>query len=215
MKGSPVRIRASALTKYGEHIAQIELGSLEILNAGHSTSAKRRIDANEVPTTTPLPGLLALGCSMSFTTIEVNAVGVRGTITLNRPDKLNALSTETLSELAGAASWFDERSNVKVVVVSGTGRAFSSGADVSVFAGADPGVVARREAADAGRSSRCGLSRSLGSRAIASAVLWFWLPRATCAWHPTRPGSRFPRSISGSRWPGVASRVSFARSGRP
>lgn len=93
----------------------------------------------------------ALGCSMSFTTIEVNAAGVRGTITLNRPDKLNPLSTETLRELADAAHWFDQRPDVKVVVVSGRGRAFSSGADVSVFAGADPGVAAQREAADAGR----------------------------------------------------------------
>jgi enoyl-CoA hydratase/carnithine racemase len=88
---------------------------------------------------------------MSFTTIEVDAVGARGTIALNRPDKLNPLSVETLRELADAAHWFDRRADVKVVVVSGRGRAFSSGADVSVFAGADPGVAARREAADAGR----------------------------------------------------------------
>jgi enoyl-CoA hydratase/carnithine racemase len=38
-----------------------------------------------------------------------------------------------------------------VVVVTGRGRAFSSGADVSVFTGDDPGVAAQREAADAGR----------------------------------------------------------------
>jgi len=88
---------------------------------------------------------------MSFTTIEVNAVGARGTITLNRPDKLNPLSTETLRELADAAHRLDRDHDVKVVVVSGRGRAFSSGADVSVFAGPDPGVTARREAADTGR----------------------------------------------------------------
>jgi enoyl-CoA hydratase/carnithine racemase len=88
---------------------------------------------------------------MSFTTVEVNAIGARGTIALNRPEKLNPLSTETLRELADAAHWFDQRPDVKVVVVSGRGRAFSSGADLSVFAGADPGVAARREAADAGR----------------------------------------------------------------
>ncbi len=88
---------------------------------------------------------------MSFTTIEVDAQGVRGAITLNRPEKLNPLSTATLHELAEAAHWFDARPEVKVVVVSGRGRAFSSGADVSAFMGADPGVAARRAAADAGR----------------------------------------------------------------
>jgi enoyl-CoA hydratase/carnithine racemase len=88
---------------------------------------------------------------MRFDTVEMNAAGARGEVTLNRPDKLNPLSTETLRELAEAARWLDEQPGVKVVIVSGSGRAFSSGADVSVFAGADPGVSARREAADAGR----------------------------------------------------------------
>jgi enoyl-CoA hydratase/carnithine racemase len=84
-------------------------------------------------------------------TIEVNVEGARGSITLNRPAKLNPLSTDTLRELADAARGFDQRPDVKVVVVSGSGRAFSAGADVSVFVAADPGVAARREAADAGR----------------------------------------------------------------
>ena len=88
---------------------------------------------------------------MEFTTIEVGASGAQGEIELNRPDKLNPLSEETLRELARAARWLDERTEVKVVVISGRGRAFSSGADVSVFAGSDPGSAARREAADAGR----------------------------------------------------------------
>ncbi len=88
---------------------------------------------------------------MSFATIEVDVAGPRGTLLLNRPDKLNPLSTETLHELADAARWFDEQTEVKVVVVGGKGRAFSSGADVSVFTGEDPGVAAQRAAADAGR----------------------------------------------------------------
>jgi enoyl-CoA hydratase/carnithine racemase len=88
---------------------------------------------------------------MPFTTIEVAASGARGSITLDRPDKLNPLSTLTLRELAQAAAWLDERPEVKVVVVTGRGRAFSSGADVSVFAGDDTGVADRREAADTGR----------------------------------------------------------------
>ncbi len=92
---------------------------------------------------------------MSFTTIEVDALGARGEIALNRPDKLNPLGTGTLHELIAAAAWFDERPDVKVVLVSGRGRAFSAGADVSLFAGSQPeGAVAiagGREAADAGR----------------------------------------------------------------
>jgi len=88
---------------------------------------------------------------MPFTTIELHDLGATGAITLNRPEKLNPLSLQTLHELAQAARWFDERPAVKVVVVSGAGRAFSAGADVSVFAGEDPGVAVRRDAADAGR----------------------------------------------------------------
>jgi len=87
----------------------------------------------------------------SFDTILVDARGARGEIRLNRPEKLNPLGTLTLRELARAARWLDERPEVKVVIVGGEGRAFSAGADVSAFAGAegDPGAI--REAADAGR----------------------------------------------------------------
>ena len=88
---------------------------------------------------------------MAFSTIEVHTEGALGGLTLNRPEKLNPLSLETLEELAEAARWFDERPEIKVVVVSGRGRAFSSGADVSSFAQAPDDDRAPREAADAGR----------------------------------------------------------------
>ena len=88
---------------------------------------------------------------MPFTTVQVSESGVVGALVLSRPDKLNPLSTHTLRELAGAASWFDERPHVKVVVVSGAGRAFSAGADVTAFADAGVDRAAQREAADAGR----------------------------------------------------------------
>ena len=70
-----------------------------------------------------------------FETLLVEAEGPLGRITLNRPDKLNPLSTETLQELAQAARYFDERPEVKVVIVSGKGRAFSAGADLTSFSG--------------------------------------------------------------------------------
>lgn len=89
--------------------------------------------------------------SQQATSLAVAAEGARGSITLNRPDKLNPLSTVTLQELVAAARWFDARPAVKVVVVAGNGRAFSAGADLAAFAAAADGAAAMREAADAGR----------------------------------------------------------------
>lgn len=83
---------------------------------------------------------------MDFETITVAVDGPRGSLTLNRPDKLNPLSVQTLGEIERAARWFDTHDDLKVVVVSGAGRAFSAGADVSSFGsggdGADPRIDA-------------------------------------------------------------------------
>jgi enoyl-CoA hydratase/carnithine racemase len=88
----------------------------------------------------------------SFDTIEVGADGPVGRLTLDRPEKLNPLGPATLLEIVDAARWFDQQDIVKVVVVSGRGRAFSAGADVGAFL-VDPadGDPTPRQAADAGR----------------------------------------------------------------
>ncbi|WP_421845710.1 enoyl-CoA hydratase/isomerase family protein [Mycobacterium sp.] len=89
---------------------------------------------------------------MALSEIEVRVDGPRGDITLNRPDKLNPLSTTTLNELVSAARHLDTLPSVKVVVVSGNGRAFSAGADLASFAPNTRGAAVNpREAADAGR----------------------------------------------------------------
>lgn len=87
---------------------------------------------------------------MSFTTLEVGNDGSSGWIELNRPERRNALSATVLSELAEAARWFEARPEVKVVVVSGRGRSFSAGADLSTFLDPDPELLPR-DAADLGR----------------------------------------------------------------
>lgn len=88
---------------------------------------------------------------MQFSEIEVTTDGARGAITLDRPTKLNPLSTATLNELVLAARYLDALADVKVVVVAGRGRAFSAGADLASFAAAETSATAAREAADAGR----------------------------------------------------------------
>ena len=52
------------------------------------------------------------------------------TITLNRPERLNALTFEVYRELTATFAALREESAVRVVVITGTGRAFCSGGDV-------------------------------------------------------------------------------------
>ena len=52
-------------------------------------------------------------------------------LTLNRPEKLNALSKELLKQLAGCFLDAERDPNVSCVVLTGSGRAFSAGADIS------------------------------------------------------------------------------------
>ena len=88
----------------------------------------------------------------TFEGIEVAVAGTRGELHLNRPEKLNPLSQDTLRDLAEAARWFNSNPDLKVVVVAGRGRAFSSGADVTAFAGSTAkDAWNRRRDADAGR----------------------------------------------------------------
>ena len=57
------------------------------------------------------------------------------TITINRPQKLNALNRETIQELHDAFSEADRDKDTKVIVITGSGeKAFVAGADISEFA---------------------------------------------------------------------------------
>jgi enoyl-CoA hydratase/carnithine racemase len=78
---------------------------------------------------------------MDFETIVAKTDGPVGRLILNRPDRLNALGATMLQELTEAAHGFDHQPDVRVVIVSGEGRAFSAGADLkdSPVARAAPG----------------------------------------------------------------------------
>jgi enoyl-CoA hydratase/carnithine racemase len=71
---------------------------------------------------------------LGFDAIVYEKAPPRATITLNRPERLNAFDFRMLRELARAcedASWDDA---IRVVVVTGAGRAFSVGADLKSWA---------------------------------------------------------------------------------
>ena len=59
-----------------------------------------------------------------------------GTITLNRPDRLNAITFEVYHELTDFIAQLAHEKDVRVVVITGAGRAFCSGGDVRDIIGA-------------------------------------------------------------------------------
>ena len=58
------------------------------------------------------------------------------TITLNRPDRLNALTFDVYRELRDAFRTLDDEPGVRAVIITGSGRAFCSGGDVEDIIGA-------------------------------------------------------------------------------
>jgi enoyl-CoA hydratase/carnithine racemase len=69
----------------------------------------------------------------SFEQILVQVDGAIGTITLNRPQKLNAFTVEMVRELSDALAMLARAEAVRVIVLNGAGRAFCAGADVHLL----------------------------------------------------------------------------------
>lgn len=67
---------------------------------------------------------------MDYETIRYEVEDRTATITLNRPDQLNALSPEMVAELRHAYAAAEADDSVWTILVTGTGRAFCAGADV-------------------------------------------------------------------------------------
>ena len=85
-----------------------------------------------------------------FETLQVEVDGRIGRVTLNRPDKLNALSRLLMSEIVQLGAWLKLREDIRVIIVAGAGRSFSAGFDLNDFSSASAGETPR-QAADLGR----------------------------------------------------------------
>src|SRR5271169_5069414 len=70
------------------------------------------------------------GAGMTETLVEYDCRDQIATLTLNRPDRLNAFSDDLVRHLADALRRFDLDPEAQVAIICGKGRAFSSGADV-------------------------------------------------------------------------------------
>jgi enoyl-CoA hydratase len=76
---------------------------------------------------------------VAYRNLEIGNRGAVRTITVNRPDKLNALNRETLNELTLAFSQAAQDDAVRAIVLAGAGdKAFVAGADISEMNGYTP-----------------------------------------------------------------------------
>jgi enoyl-CoA hydratase len=72
---------------------------------------------------------------MKFNKLLINDEGSVRTITINRPDQLNALNKETIGELNIATAIADKDSGIRCMILTGSGeKAFVAGADIKEFA---------------------------------------------------------------------------------
>ena len=71
---------------------------------------------------------------MSWQNVILAREGSVGTLTLNRPEKLNAFAGEMRREVADALDELEADRSVRVIVITGAGRAFCAGADVGYMA---------------------------------------------------------------------------------
>jgi enoyl-CoA hydratase/carnithine racemase len=68
-----------------------------------------------------------------LSTLQIEVDGEIGTLTLNRPDSLNAMSPEMIGELVDVFAWLADQAPLRALIVTGAARAFSAGGDVNWF----------------------------------------------------------------------------------
>lgn len=73
----------------------------------------------------------------SYEFIETSQQDGVALIELNRPTQYNALNRRMVNEIVNAMEVFDQNEEVRVIVLTGKGRAFSAGADIDEMAGDD------------------------------------------------------------------------------
>ena len=71
----------------------------------------------------------------TFETLDLKIEQQVATVTLNRPDKANAMSATMWDELQTCFEWLDEEPSVRAVVLAGNGKNFCSGIDLGMLSG--------------------------------------------------------------------------------
>ena len=77
-------------------------------------------------------------CDGSWSTLDLKVQGRTATLTLNRPERLNAINDEMPGEIRAAVEAANADDRVHVIVVRGAGKAFCAGYDLKHYAEGDP-----------------------------------------------------------------------------
>ena len=109
----------------------------------------------------------------NIATDRVGTDGRVGRITLNRPEKMNALSQELIFELNEALHDMEADHSIRVIILRGAGRTFSAGYDLTPPKGGADGVVRRHKQTDAeGRRLMMGIRT--GMQQVTDVHMYFW-----------------------------------------
>jgi 1,4-dihydroxy-2-naphthoyl-CoA synthase len=71
---------------------------------------------------------------MEFSTLATTLVDGVATVTLNRPDKANAITLPMWREIRDAMRWLDDTAEARVGIVAGAGKVFTAGIDLAELA---------------------------------------------------------------------------------
>ena len=97
-----------------------------------------------------------------------------GVITLNRPEKLNALSQELLFDFNDALHDMEADDSIRVIIVKGAGRAFSAGYDLTPSGGRGADAVVRSFRTADSKGRRLVMGIRTGMQQITDIHMYFW-----------------------------------------
>ena len=117
--------------------------SATVTRAASMPAAPKAIRAKAAPAkpaTKPLSSkrLASKPCDKAYSTLKIAVEGRIATLTLNRPERLNAINDEMPGEIRQAVEAANADDRVHVIVLRGAGNAFCAGYDLKYYAEGDP-----------------------------------------------------------------------------
>ena len=113
---------------------------------------------------------MAEGSVASGDVVRITDHGAVRVISMNRPEKLNAMNTALLVGLRDALAASEQDDAVRALVLAGEGRGFSAGADLSEFSGEQTAETQKRNALRSSLMSQLQVTLRTMSRPVVAAV---------------------------------------------